>query len=286
MLSEKDDSLAQKARNAPAPKIEKRRTSSSSTNNNTPVKKQKRKSSSSSSTGAVKGVKTEERQSLSSPTATTSKGQKSEIAVREIRGMENLANFIADKEGGDRSMVEKYRCRVTVKPSDGRYDVNYFNEHARRFRSMLEVGRFLNLVLDKPASSTSRRSAAAAAGIGNLKKKRKRGAGASSVTKIEAEKKRLRRELDRLRKQYGRASKSLDAFLDDDKDAQYPVEDSFLQEEEAAVVAAGSQNSKANATILPTNCPAARNPDIDSFHGLSRNSWARKLNSRTSPWRR
>ena len=268
MLSEKDDSLAQKARNAPAPKIEKRRTSSSSTNNNTPVKKQKRKSSSSSSTGAVKGVKTEERQSLSSPTATTSKGQKSEIAVREIRGMENLANFIADKEGGDRSMVEKYRCRVTVKPSDGRYDVNYFNEHARRFRSMLEVGRFLNLVLDKPASSTSRRSAAAAAGIGNLKKKRKRGAGASSVTKIEAEKKRLRRELDRLRKQYGRASKSLDAFLDDDKDAQYPVEDSFLQEEEAAVVAAGSQNSKANATILPTNCPAARNPDIDFFHGL------------------
>lgn len=260
MLAEKDDSLAQKARNAPVPKSEKGRASSSSANN-TPSKKRK---TTTSTEGSSKKSASE---NLSSPAANKSrKSQKAEIAEREDRGMENLANFIAEKEGGDRSMVENYRCRVTVKPSDGRYDVNYFNEHGKRFRSMIEVGRFLNLVDGKASSSTSRRSAAAAAGIGNLKKKRKRGGGgAASAKQIEAEKKKLRKELDRLRKQYGRASKSLDTFLEDDKDAQYPVEDSVLQEEEAAAAAAGSQT---NATILPTNCPAARNPDINSFQGL------------------
>ncbi len=242
--------MAQKARNAPVPKIEKRRSTSNAAGSGS-AKKQKRKSSSSGGDAAMKASESQQ------PGSSRKKSQKSEIAEREVRGMENLANFIADKEGGDRSMVEQYRCRVTIKPSDGRYDVNYFNEHGKRFRSMIEVGRFLELVDDKPTSSTSRRSAAAAAGIGNLKKKRKRG-GASSVKQIEAEKKKLRKELDRLRKQYGRASKSLDTFLEDDKDAQYPVDDSVLQEEEAP-----------NATtILPTNCPAARNPDIDSFRGL------------------
>jgi hypothetical protein len=57
-------------------------------------------------------------------------------------------------------MVEKYRCQV-------------------RFRSMLEVGGFLNLVNDKQDPSTSR-STTATTGIGNLKKKRKQGGGSSS----------------------------------------------------------------------------------------------------------
>lgn len=275
MLAEKDDSLAQTARNAPVPKTEKRRSSTSTGTNSAKKRKSTTSSGAGEGTGGKRrssdGGKNDADASFSSPVK-AKKSHKIEIAEREIRGMENLANFIADKEGGDRSMVEKYRCRVTVKPSDGRYDVNFFNEHGKRFRSMIEVGRFLNLVNDKPASSTSNRSAAAAAGIGNLKKKRKRGAGSGgggSLKQIEAEKKRLRKELDRLRKQYGRASKSLDTFLEDDKDAQYPVEDSVLHEEEAA-------NAK-GTTILPTNCPAARSPDIDSFHGLPKHCMVEAL---------
>ena len=203
MLSEKDDSLGQAARNAPAPKIEKRRSSTSTGGNNTPNKKRKSStishgSSSNAGEGTTSGKNAADVVGSSSTTSSSkqqSRKSKSELAERELRGMENLTAFITEKEGGDREMVEKYRCRVTIKPSDGRFDVNFFNEHGKRFRSMIEVGRFLNLVDGKSGiSSTSGRSAAAAAGIGNLKKKRKRGAAgsstnSSSVKQIEAEKK-------------------------------------------------------------------------------------------------
>jgi hypothetical protein len=295
MLSEKDDSLGQAARNAPAPKIEKRRSSTSTGGNNTPNKKRKSStishgSSSNAGEGTTSGKNAADVVGSSSTTSSSkqqSRKSKSELAERELRGMENLTAFITEKEGGDREMVEKYRCRVTIKPSDGRFDVNFFNEHGKRFRSMIEVGRFLNLVDGKSGiSSTSGRSAAAAAGIGNLKKKRKRGAAgsstnSSSVKQIEAEKKRLRKELDRLRKQYGRASKSFDTFLEDDKDAQYPVEDSVLQEEEAAAIANAEQVSGVSkgqlTTVLPTNCPAARIPDIESFGGLPKHCMVEAL---------
>jgi hypothetical protein len=311
MLSEKDDSLAQAARNAPAPKIEKRRSSSSGNARSSATTVKKRKSSTmSSGSGAGEKSGGKKRRSpnggggdgddvtaISSSSSGTSKQRKSaELVDREARGMESLVTFIADQDGGDQQMVEKYRCRVTVKPSDGRYDVNFFNEHGKRFRSMLEVGRFLNLVDDKQGSSTSR-SAAATAGIGNLKKKRKRGGGSSttsatSARQIEAEKKKLRKELDRLRKQYGRATKSLDNFLEDDKDSQYPVEDSFLQEEEEAAEAAAEAKVKEESAIqdpssvstvcsvvYPTNCPAARIPDIDTFQGLPKYCMAEALQS-------
>ena len=81
-----------------------------------------------------------------------SKSQKSKLEEREARGMENLANFIEQK-GGDRNTIAKYRCQVTLKPSNGRYNVSFFNEHGKRFRSISEVGRFLNLLDDKSGSS-------------------------------------------------------------------------------------------------------------------------------------
>ena len=290
--SEKDDSLAQAARNAPVPKVEKRRSNSTVKVSVATVKKRK-SSTISPGSGAGEGSDKRRPSSLNAANdvAVTNKNRKSELIDREVRGMENLATFIADKEGGDRRMVEKYRCRVTIKPSDGRYDVNFFNEQGKRFRSMIEVGRFLNLVDDKSSSSTRR--SAAATGMGNLKKKRKRGGGSSSTAnarQIEAEKKRLRKELDKLRKQYGRATKSLDSFLEDDKDSQYPVEDSVLQEERefaAATALTKTEKSSSNqdladsstavTVVLPTNCPAARIPDIDSFQGLPKYCMAEAL---------
>jgi len=76
------------------------------------------------------------------------KNDKQELADQEVRGMESLAVFITDKEGGDKRMVEKYRCQVTIQPSNGRYNVYFFNKHGTRFRSKFEVGRFLNLLDD------------------------------------------------------------------------------------------------------------------------------------------
>jgi len=299
MLSEKDSSLAATARNAPAPKIEKRRSSGDARSSTITVKKRKsstisfgsgagetsggkrRASSSSIVEGGKNDVNANTITTTTSSLSVNDKNIKSELVDREVRGMESLATFIADKDGGDQRMVEKYRCRVTIKPSDGRYDVNFFNEHGKRFRSMLEVGRFLNLVDDKQGPST-KRSAAATAGIGNLKRKRKRGGGARTTTstrQIEAEKKKIRKELDRLRKQYGRATKSLDNFLEDDEDSQYPTEDSFLQEEQEAAVQNTLVAEKVCSVVLPTNCPAARIPDIDSFRGLPKYCMAEALQS-------
>ena len=293
MLSEKDGSLAQIARNAPAPKIEKRRSSGSNARSSSVTKIKKRKSSAvsfisdpllSSNIDGGKNVANKKGKTVAGSTLNLiDKKKESELATREVRGMENLATFIDDKVGGDRRMVENYRCRVTMKPSDGRFDVNFFSEHGKRFRSMLEVGRFLNLVNDSQPSTT-KRSSAAKTGIGNLKRKRKQSNGSTTnnrAKKIDAEKKNLRKELDRLRKQYARATKSLDNYLEDDKDSQYPIEDSVLQEEEEEAASQTEDNMKDDSAIhgtsvamresvivIHTNCPAARIPDIVSFQGL------------------
>ncbi|KAG7352301.1 DDT domain containing protein [Nitzschia inconspicua] len=239
MLAEKDSSLVQVARNAPAP-IERDRQQDSSSGG------KKRKS------GTDNGGDAKRRSSSANNDKKTSAGASKEntndltISEREAKALEALSEFIESK-GGDAALVQNYRCRVTKKPSDGRYDINYYNEQGRRFRSMVEVGRFLNLVDD-----TATRSAA----VGKMKK-RKRGSAPTAKETL-AEKKKLRRELDRLRKQFSRASKSLDDFMTGDKEFEYPVDDALLLED--------TENGKPR--VLPTNCPAARIPDIRSFSGL------------------
>lgn len=177
------------------------------------------------------------------------KGQKEDsgditLGEREERAMENLFAYI-EEQGGDRRAVENYRCRVTRKPADGRYDTNYYNEQGRRFRSMVEVGKFLNL------TTTPARSAGGKKATGMKKRK-------ATTREIENEKKKLRNELEKLRRQHTKARKQLDDFLTEEKDSKYPIEDMLLQEVDEA----------RGKKILPTNCPAARIPDVDSFPGL------------------
>ena len=72
----------------------------------------------------------------------------------------------------------------------------------------------------------------------------------------EAEKKKLRKELERLRKAHQRAVKALDDFVNDQKESRYPMEDLLLMEEE--------KNSGKQA-ITPSTGAAARIPDILGF---------------------
>ena len=161
---------------------------------------------------------------------------------RELRAMESLENFV-EENGGSKEQVAGFRSRVTRKPSDRRYDINFYNAQGRRFRSMAEVGRFLNLIKeDKPT---------------------KRGASFRKRPKTsrekENEKKRLRKELERLRKAHQRAVKSLDDFVNDQKESRYPMEDLALMEEERKI---------GKRVITPTTCAAARIPDISGFPGI------------------
>jgi hypothetical protein len=114
---------------------------------------------------------------------------------------------------------------------------------------MIEVARSFGLVNDKQAAHKA--------------KKKKIGHKAPSNNRdCENEKKRLRRELDRLKKAQQRATKALDDFQNEKKEGRYPIDDDLLMEEEAA------KASSSAALITPTTCPAARIPDIDAFQGL------------------
>lgn len=161
------------------------------------------------------------------------------LKEREAKALNQLADFV-DEKGGSREQVAGFRSRVTRKPSDRRYDINFYNEQGRRFRSMVEVGRFLGLVKDDRAPK--RRA--------NFKPKKK------TSREKEAEKKRLRKELERLRKAHQRASKALDDFVNDQSQSRYPMEDLLLMNE------GGNEGTQPITTL---NCASARVPDITGF---------------------
>lgn len=282
LLAEKDASLAQTARNAPAP-VER---SSFSDSHDSAATSKKRKSASAGDadatngdpTGAVEGegdVRSKKKRAsstlsssngiASNATMSSHAGVDMTLSDREERGLEALATFIEER-GGKRSLVQNYRCRVTKKPSDGRYDTNFFNEQARRFRSMIEVARYLGLADGSVRTAAGMKTA-------SMKKRTRANNSSGTAKEIEMEKKKLRKELDRLRKQYSRATKNLDDLLADDNDTQFPVEDSLLQDEDIADRVPSEQRSMmASGTkeppILPTNCAAARVPDIGKFTSL------------------
>ena len=109
---------------------------------------------------------------------------------------------------------------------------------------MLEVGRFFSLIkTDKPPKRK--------ASFRRNKPKTSR--------EKEAEKKKLRKELERLRKAHQKAAKALDDFVNDQKESRYPMEDLDLMEEEKK---SGKQ------LVTASTCAAARIPDIRGFPGI------------------
>lgn len=146
---------------------------------------------------------------------------------------------------GSTGLVEGFTAKVNKK-GDGRYDTSFFNSEGRRFRSMIEVARSLNLVTgNKPAQSKKK--------VSNKKP--------SNSRDCENEKKRLRRELDKLLNLHRKVTKALDDFQTERKESRYPVDDDILMEEEAA-------KSSHGPLITPIACPAAHVPDIDGFDGI------------------
>lgn len=167
------------------------------------------------------------------------------LKQREKKAMEALATFV-EENGGSRDQIAGYTSRVTRKPSDRRFDINFFNESRRRFRSMMEVGRFLGLIKDDKPAATAKRKA-------SLKRKKPQ-----TSREKEAEKKKLRKELEKLRKAHQRATKNLDDFINAQTESRYPVEDLLLMEEE-------KQSGKTTSLVTRQTCAAARQPDIYGF---------------------
>jgi DDT domain len=181
-----------------------------------------------------------------------SPNKNSELAAREDRAMEQLVAFVEERKASPK-IIDGFRSRVTRKGT--RYDVNFFNEAGRRFRSMMEVGRFLNIVKNEAVGA---------------KAKVQRRKGGSSRDQ-EAEKKRIRKELEKLRKAHQRATKALDDYSTANNESRYPMDDRILIEEQAAAAATNGDNkggSSALVKVTPTTCAAARIPDMTGFPGI------------------
>ena len=196
----------------------------------------------------------------------TRNGEDMTIVEREAKAMKDLANYIEEVGGkrftelgccvekidvskflfreGRRSQLATFTSRVTKK-SDGRYDVNFFCDN-RRFRSMADVARFLSLATQKDQS------------VKKLVTNKKR---PSSSRDAEAEKRKLRKELEKFMKLHEKATKALDDFRNEQLEKQYPVDDDVLNEELA------EKNSE-GVTVTRTTCPAARIPDLEGFPGI------------------
>mmetsp|Transcript_14924 Transcript_14924/g.36626 ORF Transcript_14924/g.36626 Transcript_14924/m.36626 type:complete len:1594 (+) Transcript_14924:381-5162(+) len=232
ILADKDESLAKAAREAPPPKA--------------PASK-KRKSVSSDDGGGSNGKK--KRKSSSGAPSQTNLIRDETMTDKEIEQMEKLEDFIEEKNG-DRALVAGYRCKVFPKQGGDRYDANYYNEQGKRFRSMLEVGRFLGLIAD----NTKARSAAGAKSRANLKK-RPSSAGTKSKEMV-AQREKLKKQLNNLRKSYSRATKALDDFVNAEGKGtiESSIDDTFLIEKDPSV--------------RPSNCAASLIPDIRQFRGL------------------
>jgi hypothetical protein len=138
---------------------------------------------------------------------------------------------------GERVQCENFRCRVVQRPG-GRFDSIFFSVENKRFKSMAEVARFLNL-MNAPVKSQ---------GVGFK---------VSNRGKIDVEKRKLKRELDKLMRLKGKAVKVLDDHINENTASRLTSSNGSISDD-------GSKLSKAyNAGMI---IPRA---DIDSFPGLA-----------------
>eukprot|EP00551_Chaetoceros_affinis_P012548 CAMPEP_0203679712 /NCGR_PEP_ID=MMETSP0090-20130426/36666_1 /ASSEMBLY_ACC=CAM_ASM_001088 /TAXON_ID=426623 /ORGANISM="Chaetoceros affinis, Strain CCMP159" /LENGTH=1444 /DNA_ID=CAMNT_0050547455 /DNA_START=38 /DNA_END=4369 /DNA_ORIENTATION=- len=172
------------------------------------------------------------------------------ISQREERAMNNLQKYIVDQCGGEAQQISSFRCRVThrsisssstnsggngdTSTTQERYDTAYFNDSNRKFRSMIEVARFLNLVSQNTTSSSGGGGGSSVDGTGGnnnsnggstfiVKKGRPR-----NMRELESERKKLRKELDKLVKAHGKATKAMDDFHNDKGNDIKLIDDEIL----------------------------------------------------------
>jgi hypothetical protein len=196
------------------------------------------------------------------------------LSQREKRGIESLATYLEERGGeliqllvyshsimsfqlqysshsshytGERSQTDLFRCKAIQRPG-GRYDTVFFSAENKRFKSMAEIARFLNLD-DKPMNS------------GGGPKNHTKGKTAAKLrnrraTPKESERKKLKRELDKLQKAHARAAKALESHKNETPATNIPIIDHSLLDD-------GSNAARAHreGKILPPS-------EIESFPGI------------------
>jgi hypothetical protein len=144
-------------------------------------------------------------------------------------------------DAGEKSQVSSFRCKVTE--TGDRYQTAYYSAQGRKFKSVNEVSKFLSLSDDKSSVATTQKGKASLAKKGRPKNGRD----------LENERKKLKRELDKLIKNHEKASKALDDFQNDQSNDQSQIDDD--------VIPFDPKKNKALWAVLSK-------PEIDSFPGL------------------
>jgi hypothetical protein len=149
---------------------------------------------------------------------------------------------------GSRDLIAGFKPKLMPR-SDGRYDLNFTGPDGKRFRSMLDVGRFFNLAGDSKMLSSKKKAT-----IKNTGSKAHSKSNPSNAREVENEKRKLRRELEKLTRAHDKATKALDDFETTKKEGRYPVDDDLLVEEDSD-----------KQSVTPTTSSAALLPDFDGF---------------------
>lgn len=142
---------------------------------------------------------------------------------------------------GEKSQLNPFRCKATQ--TGDRFNVAFYSGQGRKFKSANEVANFLNLTDNKGNNSGSAKAKTP------LSKKRQPRNG----RELENERKKLRRELDKLVKNHDKASKALDDFQNEATNDNSQVDDELLE--------ADPNKNKSLWAVLTK-------PDIDYFPGL------------------
>ena len=123
-----------------------------------------------------------------------------------------------------KQLLQGFRCQVTnTNRTSRKYEVQYFNSTNRRFRSRVEVGRFLQLISENDhdpsdydsgkkratTTTTNHHHHSTPSSSSSLKRRRTTTANVPR----DAEKKRIRNDIERLRKAHHRATKALDDYM-------------------------------------------------------------------------
>ena len=136
---------------------------------------------------------------------------------------------------GERRQSELFTCKVVQRPG-GRYESVFFSAENKRLKSMADVARFLNLA--------------------NAPDKGQGGNKSSKGSKKVTDRRKLKRELDKLMKSNEKALKALDDHKSAKLSYDLPANDVFIEDDGSKL----SQAYKAGRIVPP--------PDIQAFPGI------------------
>lgn len=194
------------------------------------------------------------------------------LSQREKRGIETLASYLEERGGrsnmlaifivlitsfhlkhssqssqtGERSQSDLFRCKAIQRPG-GRYDTVFFSAENKRFKSMAEIARFLNLD-DRPMNSGNSKNHTKGKAAAKLKNRR--------ATPKESERKKLKRELEKLQRAQVKAAKMLESHKNETPSTNIPMIDKSLLNDESNAARAHREGR-----IVPPS-------DIESFPGI------------------